>query len=120
MHSIYLVCITYFSYFFIFVDNELASVLVTQEVTNKMDQFIKELTMQHILAFVTGSSKSPAAGFQPSPQITFVHDPNKSLPAAQTCGNELLLFVSPCNMEIDKFCFNFLTSLMNGATFSTV
>lgn len=83
-----------------------------------MMSFVKTITVEHLLAFATGSSQQPASGFKPTPKIVFVHDISKQVPAAQTCPNELILFVNENNLDLTTFAINMVTSLMNGSVFS--
>lgn len=90
-------------------------------LTEEEQEFVQNLGLGLILAFVTGCSKVPATGFQPSPKISFVHDDEKHLPIAHTCSNELQLFVNPKTMgDDDLFDYSLLVALMNGGMFSTV
>lgn len=59
--------------------------------------FILTLTPGHIwifVAFATRSSRVPAIGFLPSPKLTFIHDDTKHIPVANTCSNDLHIFVN--------------------------
>lgn len=77
-----------------------------------MKSFSQSMTLAHIMAFATGCGRDPAAGFHPTPEITFVHDDEKNFPIAQTCSNTLTLFVNDANTSNEKFALNMLTALI--------
>ena len=82
-----------------------------------MEEFIINITPGHVLAYATGASVTPAAGFKDHPRISFVHDDAKMLPAANTCSYELTLFAN--NETITNNFDAYLTkALMNGVVFS--
>ncbi|XP_072035890.1 uncharacterized protein [Amphiura filiformis] len=104
-------------------DGELGDFLNQLEegmVTSAMRDFASQLQISNILAFVTGAATRPVTGFAPRPSIAFVHDICKHHPSAQTCSNELQLFVNPPNQNVKEMAFYLLTSLMNGSVFSTI
>ncbi|XP_023816594.1 G2/M phase-specific E3 ubiquitin-protein ligase-like isoform X1 [Oryzias latipes] len=102
-------------------EREVEECLHGRTLTEAEKTFLRNLNPGHILAFVTGSSRVPAVGFQPSPKLSFVHNENKYLPVAHTCSNELEIFVNSKNLaDNDEFEYNFLVALMNGANFSAV
>ncbi|XP_064640697.1 uncharacterized protein LOC135495745 [Lineus longissimus] len=82
--------------------------------------FASRVTCGHILAFATGASEVPPMGFEPRAHISFVHDDSKVLPSANTCANELKLFVNAMTIAPYRLSREFLKALMNGAVFSLV
>lgn len=87
--------------------------------SKEMESFIGKLTPGHVLAYATGASQTPAAGFTDKPKITFIHDDEQMLPRANTCSCELMLFVN--NITVTQEFLRFMVqSLMNGVVFSTL
>ena len=84
-----------------------------------MREYIKKITPGHVLAFATGANQAPACGFGRPPRINFVHDTTKTVPSANTCSNELFLFVNKKTTS-DLFQGYMVVALMNGAIFSTL
>ena len=78
---------------------------------------IEKLTPEHILMFATGTLSAPVVGFNPKPSIKFVHDDDKFIPCANTCGNVLYVYVNPKTIT-GPFHHYMLTALMNGGVFS--
>ena len=87
------------------------------ELTEKEKSFVPLLTPSHMLLFVTGAANTPSVGFDPKPMITFVHDEEKTIPSAQTCSNELYLYVND-KTTTGNLSHILLTALMNGGIFS--
>ena len=83
--------------------------------SDEMQAFISQIKPAHVLAYATGANQIPACGFQ-QPRIRFVHDSTKYIPAANTCSNEMLLFVNTITLS-DKFSYYMVKGLMNGVVF---
>ena len=49
------------------------------------------VTLESILLFITGSTSIPPTGFETKPTITFSHDPNVTVPTANTCSLTICL-----------------------------
>ena len=84
-----------------------------------MREFTNKVTPGHVLAYATGANCVPASGFREHPKIIFVHDCAKTLPAANTCSYELVLFANETTVT-EQFLPAMLKALMNGAVFSTL
>lgn len=90
-------------------------------LTEEEEQFVDVLSPGHVLAFATGSSRVPGVGFHPLPKLSFVHEEDKTIPIAHTCGNELKLFVNAkTTADDEEFSYCLLVALMNGSLFSTI
>ncbi|XP_063754128.1 apoptosis-resistant E3 ubiquitin protein ligase 1-like [Eleginops maclovinus] len=99
---------------------ELDETFQERALTETEQDFLHNISLGHILAFVTGSSQVPATGFEPYPKMSFVHD-DKHLPIAHTCSNELQLFINSKTLaDGDFFEYSLLVALMNGGMFSAV
>jgi hypothetical protein len=76
-------------------------------------EFVSRLNLCHIVAFTTGSSEVPPIGFNPRTCIRFVHDDGKILPSANTCGNELVLFVNGMTLANNILSRNFIKAIFS-------
>lgn len=109
--SIYFFCCIFLT----IIDKEVGEHLHVRTLTEEEKAFILTLTPGHIwmfgfdsltrldffhicifghIAFATGSSRVLAIGFLPSPKLIFVHDDTKHIPIANTCSNDLQIFVN--------------------------
>ena len=76
------------------------------------------ITLENILSFVTGSEHRPTLGFALNPKVLFVHldDDICRLPTAQTCPNELRLFITK-NLKDEKVLYPLFDSAFSSSFF---
>ena len=84
-----------------------------------MKEFTNKVTSGHVLVYATGANYVPASGFREHPKIVLVHDCAKTLPAANTCSYELVLFANERTVT-EQFLPAMLKALMNEAVVSTL
>ncbi len=61
-----------------------------------------DVTLPHILQFLTGSSKIPAAGFSKDPMIRFTNDQDR-LPFVSTCDIAITFPRCMGHLRVDEF-----------------
>ena len=98
-------------------EKALEDVIEEDFMTPVLQNYIeKQLSVQQVLLYMTGSDRIPAGGFHPEPRVTFTH--SDRLPFAPTCSNELQLAVCERTMDVPSFCCDMLTALLNGEMFT--
>lgn len=77
-----------------------------------------ELTLEDLLAFVTGADHPPPLGFLTSPEITFTNQPDRILPTSSTCA--LVLYLSLHVKEFESFCSGLDEAIISSPGFGVV
>lgn len=108
---------------FVFADHTLRDLIPDTDVESElMESFIPRITPGDVLAYTTGASQEPAAGFSIRPKIRFVpcdEGAGVAIPTASTCTNTMTLFVNEVS-QTDKFHVLMVKALMNGNFFSAL
>ena len=76
-----------------------------------------QITLQHILQFITGADVIPMFGFDIPPTIQFCHNPTITLPTANTCSLTLTL---PTACRDDTFASKMTFGIANCIGFGTL
>lgn len=84
------------------------------------NQLNVNITLESVLAFVTGSSHIPPIGFSPQPSISFCHDDSNRKLHVSTCSNTLYFPVSEVLLDCSKFKEEFISCMLNSPGFGNV
>ena len=93
---------------------------IKKEIGDSNSRISIVVSLQAVLAFITGSTHIPPLGFHPPPSIVFLHDEKNRKMHVSTCSNILFFPVSEHFLEYNRFKEEFLFCMLNAPGFGKV